>query len=503
MHDIRRRGRFAPPEEFPPPPTPESQRSAAVGSTCVPRCYVGSHTLQSFGKGTNENQDSWISSCNETKCLAAVFDGHGEKGRRISEFAKSAMSKSLFSHKELHSDPKLALENAYRETQSQIEKTHGPDANQSGTTAVACYQHRDRLLVANVGDSRAVLGRCDTARKGSFKAVELTSDQKPSRADEKQRILAMGGMVDQLCFPVRGPNGGVKLMRGGPERVMDSSGFGGLAMSRALGDLSLRPYVSSLPEVSERKLDAKDRFLIVGSDGVWDQMSNQEAVDIASRASDPTHAARELVNQARRRWQTETEGMLSDDITAVVVRLDHDTKDAPERSLREPASRSSLGAPVLPGVPGLARTSQNFNRPHGGDRESISAMLRDRRDGAMTPLNHGGTDRRGDLGPSSFRNLFDRPHDRRPEAQQSRMSQTLGGFGDRGSRREPWAGRPNSNHAGPEGSRRGVSNHTLSLGLGHSRSEPTIGGMKDRMSRTIHGSGGFRPRNDLMRPAGR
>lgn len=323
-----------------PPPTPGSFRGSNPGGLPGSRGIkpsIGAHTLCSFGKGTNENQDTFVTSAsaNGNKLLVGVFDGHGEKGKVMSEFARNAMSKSLFSHKDLHSDPKMALESAYRDTQNMIEQTHGMAAAESGTTAVAAYQHRDRLLVANVGDSRAVLGRCDTARNG-MKAVELTQDQKPSRADEKKRILAAGGKVDQMAFPVWHPTGGFRLMRGGPERVMDSSGFGGLAMSRSLGDLSLRPYVSSQPEVVERKLDSRDKFLILGSDGVWDQVSSQEAIDIAGRRNDPVAAAREITGIARRRWNSETEGTVSDDITAVVVRLDHEAS-TPAMSSRNEA----------------------------------------------------------------------------------------------------------------------------------------------------------------------
>lgn len=490
---------------------------------------MGAHTLQSFGKGTNENQDCFVASSNGSKFLAGVFDGHGEKGKRISEFAKSALSKSLFTHKELHNDPRSALADAYRDTQNQIERTHGPDAAESGTTAVACYQHRDRLLVANVGDSRAVLGRCDTARKGGLKAIELTSDQKPSRADEKQRILAAGGKVDQLVFPVWNNAGGVRLMRGGPERVMDSSGFGGLAMSRSLGDLSLRPYVSSLPELFERKLDSKDRFLVLGSDGVWDQMSSQEAVDIASRVSDPSSASREICNQARRRWQSETEGLLSDDITAVVVRLDHDQDSG--------LSGNAVASNAMPRPVGQASTASNFFRSQsmqgdgrGGDRRggslSASAPLQgigEHREAGglrMDRMDRSGMDRncmdRNAMDRNSMDRSWDRPHESDPRGPRQsgpdRMSQTLGGSG----RSAPWAARDpgrtlqgGAPWAGQDPGRTLQSNTSEGnrrfgpAPLGHSRSAPTLGPKGDIGRHTVHGSGGFRPRNDLMRPAGR
>eukprot|EP00928_Gymnodinium_smaydae_P100398 TRINITY_DN9840_c0_g1_i1.p2 TRINITY_DN9840_c0_g1~~TRINITY_DN9840_c0_g1_i1.p2 ORF type:complete len:343 (+),score=60.02 TRINITY_DN9840_c0_g1_i1:75-1031(+) len=256
------------------------------------------------------------------------------------------VSRSLFDHEDLHSDPRTALEDAYRQAQKQIESRVGPEAAESGTTAVAAYQHRDRLFVANVGDSRAVLGRCDTSR-GGMSAVDLSLDHKPSRTDERQRIIAAGGRVDQGCFPVGvGPGGSIRWMKAGPERVMDRRGMGGLAVSRSLGDLSLRPFVSSKPEVTERKLDQRDKLLVLGSDGIWDQLSSKEAIEIAAKHQDPNAAAMEITSAARKRWQAQTGGQMQDDITAVVVRLDR-----PFAASR-PGSPGSISPQAMRGNPG-------------------------------------------------------------------------------------------------------------------------------------------------------
>jgi len=259
-------------------------------------------------------------------------------GGRISNFARIALSKNFFENKELHSDPKAAFDSAFRSTQAQIEKQHGHAAEMSGTTAVAAYLHRDRLYVANVGDSRAVLGRMDTARK-NMEAIDLSDDHKPGRADERERVEKAGGVVDQMAFPIF-TNGTVRWMRGGPDRVMDRSGMGGLAMSRSLGDLHLRPCVISTPELTERQLDSRDKMVVLGSDGVWDQMSSQEAVEIAGRHGDPSTAAREIAGIARRRWQVETDNTISDDITAVVMRLGGGS--TPSSSPTSPSSPARL-----------------------------------------------------------------------------------------------------------------------------------------------------------------
>lgn len=322
-----------------PPSTPSSLKPPSRGdSAAVPKATCGSSTIANFGKG-DENQDTFVATCSETgtKCFVGVFDGHGEKGKVISHLARATMSKSFFNNGDIHIDPKAALEAAYRETHEKIEKDHRHQAELSGTTAVAAYQHRNRLVVANLGDSRAVLGRCDTARQ-SCSAVDLSSDQKPSRPDERQRVLAAGGKVDQMAIPII-QRGGVRWIRAGPERVMDKQGMGGLAMSRSLGDLRLHPAVSSVPEVIERRLDSRDKCLVLATDGVWDQLSSQEAVDIANKHEDPRAAAREITGVSRQRWQVATEGQMCDDITVVVVKLNSgDEKASSSSSIKSPGA---------------------------------------------------------------------------------------------------------------------------------------------------------------------
>lgn len=318
--------------------------------------------MQNLGK-SGENQDAFVASQNGSKCLVGVFDGHGEKGHKISEFARQALAKNLFSHKELHHNPRSALESAYAETQKQIESRHGRDALQSGTTAVAAYQHRDKLFIANVGDSRAVLGRRGDASQAELQAIDLSQDQKPGRPDERKRIQEQGGVVQQSAIPMRqGPGGPVRLVRLGPERVWDRNGQCGLSVARSLGDLSMRPFVSSQPEMHERQLEPRDKLLILGSDGVWDHVNSQEAVSIASRHKDPNVAAREIANIARHRWKSETGGMMSDDITAVVVNLEHESA-----ALSAAPSLARIGS-ACSSLEGSARSFRSSLSAHG--RES-------------------------------------------------------------------------------------------------------------------------------------
>ena len=68
-------------------------------------------------------------------------------------------------------------------------------------------------------------------------------------------------------------------------------------------------------------MTADDKFLVLGSDGVWDHMSNEAVVELASKhVNNLQQGAFAVTTAARQRWLEEGEGYI-DDITAVIVRL--------------------------------------------------------------------------------------------------------------------------------------------------------------------------------------
>ncbi|KAL5814356.1 hypothetical protein ACOSQ3_025148 [Xanthoceras sorbifolium] len=124
-----------------------------------------------------------------------------------------------------------------------------------GSTAVVVMVGEEELVVANCGDSRAVLYRGGVA-------LPLTRDHKPDRPDEKERVEAAGG------------------------RVIDWNGsrvLGVLATSRSIGDQYLKPYVISEPEVTARERTESDDFIIIATDGLWDVVSNEFACEVVRR----------------------------------------------------------------------------------------------------------------------------------------------------------------------------------------------------------------------------
>ena len=93
-------------------------------------------------------------------------------------------------------------------------------------------------------------------------------------------------------------------------------------MSRSLGDHAVSDIgVSAEAEMTQSEIVDSDRCLILASDGVWEFITSQEAVDIVYKhRKDATAACKALIKESARRWK-ETEGNYRDDITAIVVFL--------------------------------------------------------------------------------------------------------------------------------------------------------------------------------------
>lgn len=154
-------------------------------------------------------------------------------------------------------------------------------------TAVSAVIVDRKLIVANVGDSRAVL-----CHEG--KAVQLSVDHKPNLFAEKERIESLGGMV----------------IWAGTWRV-----GGVLAVSRAFGDRPLKKYVVAQPySTIIEELTVGHEWLILATDGVWDVITNEEAVQMVRQQGEPQKAASMLTSVSINRGST-------DNISCIVIRF--------------------------------------------------------------------------------------------------------------------------------------------------------------------------------------
>ena len=94
----------------------------------------------------------------------------------------------------------------------------------------------------------------------------------------------------------------------GPARVwkhVDGVGKMGVAVARSVGDHALAEFgITAEPSVTQRALEQNDKCLLLGSDGLWDMVSNEKAVSVAQKYyPDATQAAAALIKMATRRWR--------------------------------------------------------------------------------------------------------------------------------------------------------------------------------------------------------
>jgi len=130
--------------------------------------------------------------------FAGVFDGHGSDGDACSAFVRDAIETRLKSAMEQTPlDVEAAHTRAFVGCNMNMHEQEFDDS-MSGTTAITAYFREREVVIANIGDSRAVLGE----QKGKrVMAHSLSVDQTPYRADERARVQQAGAVVmscDQL-----------------------------------------------------------------------------------------------------------------------------------------------------------------------------------------------------------------------------------------------------------------------------------------------------------------
>jgi serine/threonine protein phosphatase PrpC len=205
--------------------------------------------------------------------IFGVFDGHGEAGDLVSHYFSERMANRLLSNPRWSSSPGSALAEEVHSLESSLLADASIDTEFSGSTAIFGLLRKRQLTIANIGDSRVIIGRKNPSAgsKGqpAWVAVPVSDDHKPDRADEQRRIESRGGRVFAVSY-----EDGID----GPPRVwLGHMDIPGLAMSRSVGDtVAHTAGVISDPEMHTVDLTPEDKVIVFASDGLWEFMSNQE-----------------------------------------------------------------------------------------------------------------------------------------------------------------------------------------------------------------------------------
>ncbi|KAL2917095.1 hypothetical protein HK105_203159 [Polyrhizophydium stewartii] len=167
----------------------------------------------------------------------------------------------------------------------------------NGACAVMSYIKNDDLYIAHAGDCRAVLG--SLGADGRWQATVLTEDHQPSNDKELAYLKANHPGEDKTIAFRRGPDDALRVI-------------GHLMPSRAFGDARYKwpldvqakitaliesvprrkhhwklaphcytpPYLRATPDIVHRKLTSQDQFLVLASDGIFDELSSERVVEI-------------------------------------------------------------------------------------------------------------------------------------------------------------------------------------------------------------------------------
>jgi protein phosphatase 2C family protein 2/3 len=283
-----------------------------------------------------------------------VFDGHA--GNLCSNYLSNTLPGELQkltrlqnnnNHHHQHTNsvkPNLPkpefIQDVFLTTDQQWLQVAKSKAIEDGSTALCLVMDGPDLMVANCGDSRAILHQ-------SGETMVLTRDHVPDDQEEHVRIKKLGGTVI-----------GGRLQ-------------GKLAVSRAFGNYEFKEskYLISEPEIQEVTVQSDAEFLVVGCDGLYEQFSNDEIISFIKNRiiSNPLEVAvKDLVEEALDRGT-------SDNLTVIVVKFTKAYKKLVRKSLKV-LSKSSKTLPISKGrtlpfsseLPtGISlKTSSKITKPH-------------------------------------------------------------------------------------------------------------------------------------------
>eukprot|EP00002_Diphylleia_rotans_P008192 TRINITY_DN1792_c0_g1_i4.p1 TRINITY_DN1792_c0_g1~~TRINITY_DN1792_c0_g1_i4.p1 ORF type:complete len:409 (-),score=92.51 TRINITY_DN1792_c0_g1_i4:360-1586(-) len=266
-----------------------------------------------------ENQDTFFYIENfggsPDSALFGVFDGHGKGGGDAARVAKELVYKHLAEVYMKKGTREEEIHEAFVQTQHEMQT--GDTYRLCGTTATICLVSGLHMYIANVGDSKAVLGRecVPCFQKGGpngshMRAFDVTHDHKLTNTVERQRVIRSGGLIK------RHP----KVAHDCERIWKEGQNYPGLVVTRTLGDtVGHQLGVSCEPEIQRKILEKRDKVIVIASDGVWDVITPQGSIDLVVKHENPAVATEALVDTCLANWKAKYAD--GDNITAIVVFL--------------------------------------------------------------------------------------------------------------------------------------------------------------------------------------
>ncbi|CAO2821526.1 unnamed protein product [Amaranthus hypochondriacus] len=310
------------------------------------KCATGEFSMAVLQANLVVEDQSQIE-CGPFGTFVGVYDGHGgpEASRFVCDHlfrhlqAKTAETNGVVTEETIRR-AFSAAEEGFHDVVSQLWSTR-PQIATVGSCCLVGMISQHTLFVANLGDSRAVLGRKNT-NTGSIDAVQLTTDHNANAESVRRELMDLHPDDPQIV-----------MLKHGIWRVK-----GIIQVSRSIGDVYMKdaqynrdpihskfritepihmPILTAVPSIVSHHIHPDDCFVIFASDGLWEHLSNETAVDIVQ--SHP-HAgcAKRLIKAALHEAAKKREMRYSDlqkidkkvrrhfhdDITVIVLFFNHD-----------------------------------------------------------------------------------------------------------------------------------------------------------------------------------
>lgn len=227
----------------------------------------------------------------------SIYDGHG--GKQVSAYLRDNLYKYFLDKTCIYPLKKSYVNTVYSKIQKDLSATSYAQYTGSTALIIIMFRHNKSsyINILNLGDCRCIIGRDNIA-------IPLTKDHKPSWPEEQARIESLGGKI---------------TFDGYDWRIKD------LSVSRAFGDIDASPYVTHKPELFRYKLEQNDKFIVMACDGLWDVVSNQDAVNFVLMNSYDKSLKRRIknnVNIAKKLAEYAYNKGSTDNISIIIIFLD-------------------------------------------------------------------------------------------------------------------------------------------------------------------------------------
>ena len=306
-----------------------------INSFCVTKAGIDD-------KKEKINQDSYLileKLFENNLNIFGIFDGHGKNGHLLSSLVSKFLSSYLtnkenYCSKNNNSDSDTESEsddgiNINKETLNKLFSKEdfikkvikeldfranecNFDLSLSGTTCLLLFiLNNNTLVCSNIGDSMCCLFSCSNEDRWTHEILSVI--HKPDIPSEKERIISNGGVI----HPYYDEYG----IYEGPDRVyIKGKTYPGLSLSRSIGDLeSEKIGIISEPDIIYKKLDSTNKYIVMGSDGLFDVIKPYDIRRIVNPffiRNDPEGACNALMKTASKNW--DKSGYERDDITIIV-----------------------------------------------------------------------------------------------------------------------------------------------------------------------------------------